>query len=120
MLAQVTTLFIMKGATFNRNIGPHFKIPPASLSSFFISGSLVSVVIYDRYFVPIMLQKIGIGQALQIIIMIMAGPIEVVGDLVLLYQRMIDPLTVFVLLPQFALMKVTQILVEVGKNRIFL
>ncbi|KAH0455234.1 hypothetical protein IEQ34_015266 [Dendrobium chrysotoxum] len=137
MMAQVLTLFIKQGVTLNRNIGPHFQIPPASLSSFFTIGALISVIIYDRIFVPLlrkhtknprgisMLQRIGIGQALHIFIMSMAALIErwrlsIVRDHDLIHKRMtIVPLTVFALLPQFALMGVAEMLVEVGKMEFF-
>ncbi|KAL0911844.1 hypothetical protein M5K25_017769 [Dendrobium thyrsiflorum] len=137
MMAQVLTLFIKQGVTLNRNIGPHFQIPPASLSCFFTIGTLISVVIYDRIFVPLlkkhtknprgisMLQRIGIGQALHIFTMIMASLIErwrlsIVRDHDLIDKRMtIVPLTIFSLLPQFVLMGVAEMFVEVGKMEFF-
>ncbi|KAL0911843.1 hypothetical protein M5K25_017768 [Dendrobium thyrsiflorum] len=136
MMAQVLTLFIKQGVTLNRNIGRNFKIPSASLSSFFSIGTLTSLAIYDRCFVPLMrkhtknsrgitmLQRIGLGEALHIIIMIMAALIErwrlsIVRNHDLVYQKNIVPLTVFILSPQFILMGVAEMLVEVGKMEFF-
>ncbi|KAG6668576.1 hypothetical protein CIPAW_01G180500 [Carya illinoinensis] len=53
MGAQISTLFIKQGTTLNRSVGS-FKIPPASLAGFVTISMLVSVVLYDRYFVKIM------------------------------------------------------------------
>ncbi|CAK7349321.1 unnamed protein product [Dovyalis caffra] len=78
ILAQVHTLFVQQGTVVDRSMGPHFKIPPATFSM------LISLAIYDCYFVPvvrhyiqkprgiILLQRMGIGIVLHVIIMIAA------------------------------------------------
>ncbi|KAE8076088.1 hypothetical protein FH972_014759 [Carpinus fangiana] len=53
MIAQINTLFVRQGATLDRGIGS-FKIPPASLVAFVTIFMLVSVMLYDRFFVKIM------------------------------------------------------------------
>ncbi|KAK8968731.1 Peptide transporter PTR3-A [Platanthera guangdongensis] len=137
MMAQILTLFVKQGSTMDRNMGSsHFQIPPGSLSTFFILGTLISVAVYDKCVVPLikkrtknprgftMLQRIGIGQTLHIFIMIIAAMVErwrlsVVKSHGLIHRGKTVPLSVFALLPQFALMGVAEMLVEVGKMEFF-
>ncbi|RVX03182.1 Protein NRT1/ PTR family 5.1 [Vitis vinifera] len=77
--AQINTLFVKQGTTLDRHLGSSFQIPAASLGSFVTLSMLLSVPMYDRYFVPLMrrktgnprgitlLQRIGIGFMLQVI-----------------------------------------------------
>nr|GEW70845.1 protein NRT1/ PTR FAMILY 5.2-like [Tanacetum cinerariifolium] len=81
MLAQISTLFVKQGTTLERHIGS-FEIPPASLAGFVTISMLISVVLYDRYFVTIMarwtknprgislLQRMGTGMVIHIVIMV--------------------------------------------------
>ncbi|KAG0463409.1 hypothetical protein HPP92_019478 [Vanilla planifolia] len=136
MMAQVLTLFIKQGATMDRSMGPHFSIPPGSLSSFFTIGVLVSVAVYDRWVMPLMrrytgnprgislLKRIGIGEVLHIFIMVIAALMErrrlsVVRENGLENRKDTVPITIFALLPQFTLMGVAEMLVEVGKMEFF-
>ncbi|KAK8954525.1 Peptide transporter PTR3-A [Platanthera zijinensis] len=129
MMAQILTLFVKQGSTMDRKMGSHFQIPPGSLSTFFTLGTLISVSLYDKCFVPLikrrtenprgitMLQRIGIGQTLHIVIMIIAAMVErwrlsVVRSHDLVHRKTTVPLSVFALLPQFALMGVAEMLVE--------
>lgn len=135
MLAQISTLFVKQGTTLDRHIG-NFKIPPASLSGFVTISMLVSVVLYDRFFVKIMqkftknprgitlLQRMGIGMIMHFIVMLVAsfterwrlrvakehGLVENGGEL---------PLTILILLPQFLLMGIADALLEVAKIEFF-
>ncbi|KAH7691036.1 Proton-dependent oligopeptide transporter family protein [Dioscorea alata] len=135
MLAQVNTLFVKQGTTLNRSIGPHFKIPPASLQAFVTVSMLITVVIYDRWFVPFirkwtknprgitLLQRLGIGLILHIIVMLVASLTE--------RQRLNAakahglegggeiPVTIFMLLPQFVLMGMADAFLEVAKIEFF-
>ncbi|KAG9150057.1 hypothetical protein Leryth_023081 [Lithospermum erythrorhizon] len=84
MLAQINTLFVKQGTTLHREFDG-FTIPPASLAGFVTISMLISVVLYDRLFVKIMkkftknprgitlLQRMGIGLVLHIIIMLIAS-----------------------------------------------
>ncbi|KAL9285070.1 hypothetical protein ACSQ67_024600 [Phaseolus vulgaris] len=120
IIAQTTTLFIRQGTTLDRGMGPHFKIPPACLIAFVNIFMLISVVIYDRFFVPAirhytknprgisLLQRLGIGLVLHVIIMLTACFVErkrlsVARENNLLGQLDKIPLTIFILIPQFAL-----------------
>ncbi|CAN6547721.1 unnamed protein product [Malus baccata var. baccata] len=87
MIAQVNTLFVKQGTTLDRSLGS-FKIPRASLAGFVTLSMLVSVVLYDRFFVRIMqrvtknprgitlLQRMGIGMVFHVFIMVVASLTE--------------------------------------------
>lgn len=135
MVAQINTLFVKQGTTLDRHVG-HFKIPPASLAGFVTISLLVCVVLYDQFFVKIMrkwtknprgitlLQRMGIGLLLHILIMIVAslteryrlsmarkyGVVESGGQI---------PVTIFLLLPQFILMGTADAFMEVSKIEFF-
>lgn len=136
VLAQVHTLFIKQGTTLDRSIGPNFDIPPACLTAFVTIFMLVSIVIYDRLFVPIvrrytknprgitLLQRLGIGLVLHTAIMVLASLVErkrlsVVRENQSFRKQDIVPLTIFMLLPQFALMGVADSFVETAKLEFF-
>ncbi|XP_062173128.1 protein NRT1/ PTR FAMILY 5.2-like isoform X2 [Alnus glutinosa] len=119
-VAQINTLFVKQGTTLDRGIGS-FKMPPASLSGFVTISMLVSVVLYDRLFIKIvqrwtksprgitLLQRMGIGFFMLIIIMIIASLTERYRLRVAKENGLVEnggqvPLTIFILLPQFVLM----------------
>ncbi|KAL8481923.1 hypothetical protein ACS0TY_027623 [Phlomoides rotata] len=136
MVAQTHTLFIKQGTTLERSIGPHFSIPPACLTAFVTIFMLVSLVLYDRLFVPLvrkytknprgitMLQRMGIGLVIHVIIMVVASSVErtrlgVARENGVFGKGETVPLSIFVLLPQFALMGVADNFVEVAKIEFF-
>ncbi|XP_059660302.1 protein NRT1/ PTR FAMILY 5.2-like [Cornus florida] len=136
MLAQTHTLFIKQGALMNRSIGPHFKIPPACLTAFVTIFMLVSLVVYDRYFVPAirrytknprgitLLQRMGIGFVLHVIVMVTAFLAErkrliVARENGISGKHQIVPLSIFILLPQFALLGIADNFLEVAKIEFF-
>ncbi|KAI3970684.1 hypothetical protein MKX01_024331 [Papaver californicum] len=98
VMAQVNTPFIKQGITLERSLGPNFDIPPACLGVFVTLSMLVSVVIYDRYFVPLVRRytKIQEGKRLQVI-----------RDNGITGKSAIVPLPIFILLPQYVLMGVS-------------
>ena len=136
MIVQASTLFVKQGTTLDRSMGPHFEIPPACLSAFITIFMLISIVIYDRIFVPAiqrytknprgitLLQRLGIGLVLHIIIMTTACLAErkrlgVAREHHLLGQHDTIPLTIFILLPQFALTGIADTFVDVAKLELF-
>ncbi|KAM7488469.1 hypothetical protein LguiB_025953 [Lonicera macranthoides] len=136
MVAQSNTLFIKQGTTLDKSMGPNFNLPPASLGAFVTVSMLVSVVLYDRVFVKLirkwtknprgvtLLQRLGIGLALHIIIMIIASLTEkyrlsVAKKHGLEHTIGQVPLTIFILLPQFVLMGVADACSEVAKIEFF-
>ncbi|KAM5563357.1 protein NRT1/ PTR FAMILY 5.2 [Rosa sericea] len=136
MLAQIGTLFVKQGKTLDRRMGHGFEIPPACLSAFVTIFMLISLVLYDRYFVPIvrrytknprgitLLQRLGIGLVLHTIIMITAFLAErrrlsVIQENHLFGKKDTVPLTIFILFPQFALMGIADSFVETAKIEFF-
>ncbi|KAE8662526.1 Protein NRT1/ PTR FAMILY 5.2 [Hibiscus syriacus] len=136
MLAQVATLFVKQATTLDLTMGPHFKIPPACLTAFVTILMLISITIYDRLFVPTvrlytknprgitLLQRMGIGLVPQITVMIIACFVERKRISVARENHKLDkddivPLSIFILLPQFALMGVTDSFAEVAKIEFF-
>ncbi|CAN6285754.1 unnamed protein product [Urochloa humidicola] len=136
LIAQTNTLFVKQGATMNRHMGPHFQIPPASLGAFVTLTMLISIVVYDRVFVPAVrrytrnprgitiLKRMGIGMFLQVVTMGIASATE---NRRLAYARRhgLDVtggdlgLTIFVLLPQFMLFGLADAFLVVGKIEFF-
>ncbi|CAN6460378.1 unnamed protein product [Victoria cruziana] len=136
VIAQSHTLFIKQGITLDRSMGPHFKIPPASLTAFVTLSMLISLVVYDRWFVPkvrkytknprgiTLLQRMGIGLVMQTVILVIACLVErtrlsYVEHYGLQTSKEAIPLTIFILLPQFALMGLADAFVEVAKIEFF-
>ncbi|KAI3742700.1 hypothetical protein L1987_60393 [Smallanthus sonchifolius] len=136
LLAQTHTLFIKQGVTLVRSVGPHFDIPPACLSVFVTIFLLISILLYDRFFVPTvrkytknprgitLLQRMAIGLALHVVIMFIASIVERKRLSVSKYHGIFKneqtvPLSIFVLLPQFALMGIADSFLEVAKLEFF-
>ncbi|KAL3812444.1 hypothetical protein ACJIZ3_013712 [Penstemon smallii] len=135
MIAQIGTLFVKQGTTLNRKIGT-FQIPPASLAGFVTISMLISVVLYDRFFVKILkkwtknprgitlLQRMGIGMIFHLIIMVIASLTEryrlhVAKENGLVQNGNQLPLSIFILLPQFILMGTADAFLEVAKIEFF-
>ncbi|KAG8091907.1 hypothetical protein GUJ93_ZPchr0012g19788 [Zizania palustris] len=138
MMAQINTLFVKQGTTLDRHVGGGgFEIPPASLQGFVTISMLVSVVLYDRVFMPFMrrltknprgislLQRMGVGLFIHIVIMGIASVTERHRLAVAREHGIHDskgttiPLTIFILLPQFVLMGVADAFLEVAKIEFF-
>uniref|UniRef100_J3N3B5 Uncharacterized protein n=1 Tax=Oryza brachyantha TaxID=4533 RepID=J3N3B5_ORYBR len=138
MMAQVNTLFVKQGTTLDRHVGGgRFEIPPASLQGFVTVSMLVSVVLYDRAFMPFMrratknprgislLQRMGVGLVIHIVIMGIASVTERHRLAVARGHGITDskgttiPLSIFILLPQFVLMGVADAFLEVAKIEFF-
>ncbi|XAR60919.1 hypothetical protein NMG60_11034462 [Bertholletia excelsa] len=135
MVAQIDTVFVKQGTTLDRHVGS-LKIPPASLAGFVTISMLICMVLYDRYFVPIMrrftknprgitlLQRMGIGLVLHIVIMFIASLMERYRLSVAKHHGLVNngrqvPLPIFILLPQFVLMEIANVFIEVGKIEFF-
>jgi peptide/histidine transporter 3/4 len=136
MVMQTFTLFIKQGTTLDRRMGPHFEIPPASLTAFIVIFILISLVVYDCSFVPVirsytknprgitLLQRIGVGLVFHVLVMVIACLVErkrlsVARENNLLGPHDTLPLTIFILFPQFALAGVADSFVETAKMEFF-
>ncbi|KAI6673513.1 hypothetical protein NL676_001419 [Syzygium grande] len=117
---QVATLFIRQGNTLERSIGSHFKMPPASLKACIQVALLISLVFYDRVFVP----RMGIGLSLFVVVMATSSLTErnrlsVAREHGTVGEHDIVPLSIFVLVPQFILMGVANAFPEAAKLEFF-
>ncbi|OWM63555.1 protein NRT1/ PTR FAMILY 5.2-like [Punica granatum] len=136
VFSLVHTLFIKQAGSLDRHLGGNFEIPQASLKSVIQVSMLVSVVLYDRFLVPVlrqrtnnprgmtMLQRMGIGMFLYIVIMgsaylserkrmsvIRANSISAKGQTV--------PISVAIILPQYVLVGIADTFLEVAKMEFF-
>ncbi|KAH6837445.1 Major facilitator superfamily protein [Perilla frutescens var. hirtella] len=134
--AQINTLFVKQGTTLDRHFGSDFQIPAASLGSFVTLSMLVSVPMYDRYFVPFMqrktgnprgitlLQRLGIGFVIQILAIAIAYAVEVKRMGVIKAHGItgpdeVVPMSIFHLLPQYVLLGVADVFNAIGLLEFF-
>uniref|UniRef100_A0A5B6YHU2 Uncharacterized protein n=1 Tax=Davidia involucrata TaxID=16924 RepID=A0A5B6YHU2_DAVIN len=134
--AQINTLFVKQGTTLDRRLGSSFQIPAASLGSFVTLSMLLSVPMYDRYFVPLMrqktgnprgitlLQRLGIGFIIQTIAIAIAFAVEVRRMHVIRVQHLagtkeIVPMSIFWLLPQYVLLGIADVFNAIGLLEFF-
>lgn len=135
--SQLGTFFTKQGSTLNRSIGPHFKIPPASIQGLVGTVTFCVVPIYDRVFVPMarkitghhsgitVLQRIGFGQVLSILTMVVSALVEAKRVGVARNHNLIDntnaiiPMSIWWLLPQYAILGIADALTVVGLQELF-
>ncbi|XP_013636303.1 PREDICTED: protein NRT1/ PTR FAMILY 5.1 isoform X2 [Brassica oleracea var. oleracea] len=134
--AQVNTLFVKQGTTLDRKLGSDFQIPAASLGSFVTLSMLVSVPMYDQYFVPFMrkktgnprgitiLQRLGIGFVIQIVAVAVASAVEVkrmrvIKEFHITSPKEVVPMSIFWLLPQYSLLGIGDVFNAIGLLEFF-
>ncbi|KNA04047.1 hypothetical protein SOVF_203300 [Spinacia oleracea] len=135
--SQTTTFFLKQGITLDRSITSNFAIPAAAMMSFSGICIIVFLPIYDRVLVPIarkstgkpagisMLQRIGIGQFISIIAMVIAAVIEKRRLETASEHGLMDlpnvtiPMSIWWLLPQYALMGISEAFTMVGLQEYF-
>ncbi|XP_022764833.1 protein NRT1/ PTR FAMILY 5.1-like [Durio zibethinus] len=134
--AQINTLFVKQGTTLDRSLGSSFQIPAASLGSFVTLSMLLSVPMYDRYFVPFMrrktgnprgitlLQRLGIGFCIQVIAIAIAYAVEVRRMHVVRVHQIVGPkeivpMNIFWLLPQYVLLGIADVFNAIGLLEFF-
>jgi dipeptide/tripeptide permease len=134
--AQINTLFVKQGTTLDRSLSPDFRIPAASLGSFVTLSMLISVPMYDRYFVPFMrqrtgnsrgitlLQRLGIGFLIQVIAIAVAYAVEVRRIHVIKVNHIVGPkeivpMSIFWLLPQYVLLGIADVFNAIGLLEFF-
>lgn len=137
VIAQVNTLFVKQGTTLNRHIGSHFQILPGSVTALVTISLLVFLVVYDRIIVKIfrritgnprgitILQRIGIGLGIHVLVMVVASITEIQRIRVVKAhglqgnEKAVAPQSIFILLPQYLLMGIAEAFLEVGKLEFF-
>ncbi|KAK4771932.1 hypothetical protein SAY86_013707 [Trapa natans] len=130
IFSQVQTFFIKQGVTLDRHLTTSFVIPPASLKSVVQIFMLISIVLYDKFFVPTMrrriknprritmLQRMGIKMFLYILIMVSAYLSEI-RRRALISRNSTNPPSIFMILPQFALLGIADTFLEVTMLEFF-
>ncbi|KAI3958013.1 hypothetical protein MKW98_020655 [Papaver atlanticum] len=133
--AQINTLFVKQGTTLDRTLG-NIQIPAASLGSFVTFSMLVSVPMYDRYFVPMMrrrtgnprgitlLQRLGTGFVIQIVAIFVAYAVEIKRlHIIKVYgitaAKDTVPMSIFWLMPQYVLLGIADVFNAIGLLEFF-
>ncbi|KAF5750861.1 Peptide transporter 1 isoform 1 [Tripterygium wilfordii] len=133
--SQMSTMFVLQGNTMDQHMGPHFKIPSASLSIFDTISVLFWAPIYDLMIVPFVrrftghergftqLQRMGIGLVISIFAMIAAGVLEVIRlDIVErnnYYDLKTIPMSIFWQVPQYFLIGCAEVFTFIGQLEFF-
>ncbi|XP_072961202.1 protein NRT1/ PTR FAMILY 8.1-like [Typha angustifolia] len=134
---QMGTMFVLQGDTMDPHMGPHFKIPAASLSIFDTISVIVWVPIYDRIIVPAVrrftgrergftqLTRMGIGLVISIFPMLAAGILEVVRLRIVARHNLYDseddavPMSIFWQIPQYFIVGAAEVFTFVGQLEFF-
>lgn len=133
--SQMSTMFVIQGNTMDQHMGPHFKIPSASLSLFDTLSVIFWAPVYDRLIVPCarrftgkergftQLQRMGIGLAISIFAMITAGVLEVVRLNYVRRNNYYDleyiPMSIFWQVPQYFLIGCAEVFTFIGQLEFF-
>lgn len=133
---QLSTLFIIQGATMDRQVG-HFMISPASLSVIEILSVAIWVPIYDFVVIRFVsrvtknprgfteLQRIGIGLGISVFAMVAAAMLETERLDVAYQHGLLDhpgvpvPLSVLWQVPQYFLVGAAEVFAYIGIYEFF-
>ncbi|KAJ1691388.1 hypothetical protein LUZ63_015543 [Rhynchospora breviuscula] len=133
---QMSTMYVLQGNTLDPHIGPHFKIPAASLSIFDTLSVIIWVPVYDRILVPFVrritgrergftqLTRMGIGLVISIFAMVAAGVLEVVRLHIIHRDNLYDskdyiPMSIFWQVPQYFLVGAAEVFTFIGQLEFF-
>lgn len=133
--SQMSIMFVLQGNTMDQHMGPHFKIPSASLSLFGYLSVIFWAPVYDRIIVPYarkftghergftQLQRMGIGLVISIVSMIVAGVLEAVRLNFVRENNYYDleyiPMTIFWQVPQYFLIGCAEVFTFIGQLEFF-
>lgn len=134
--AQQSTFSLQQAKTMNRHLTKSFQIPAGSLSVFTMSSMLTTIALYDRIFVPVarkftglergisFLHRMGIGFVISILATLLAGFVEIKRKHVALTHGLINshqtiPISVFWLVPQYALHGIAEAFMSIGHLEFF-
>ncbi|KAJ4978607.1 hypothetical protein NE237_009387 [Protea cynaroides] len=134
--SQMSTMFVLQGNTMDPHIGPHFKIPSASLSIFDTISVIFWAPVYDRFIVPLarkytghkngftQLQRMGIGLVISIFAMLTAGIAEVARLNMVRKLNHYDvdqylPMSIFWQIPQYFLIGCAEVFTFIGQLEFF-
>lgn len=125
-----STFFTRQGAAMERNIGPHFLIPPATLQSSITVSIILLMPLYDKLIIPCfrfltrrqeginVMERIGVGMLLSILAMAVAALVE--GRRIRTAAAAAgERLSIFWLLPQYVLLGISDVFTVVGMQEFF-
>ncbi|XP_047167454.1 protein NRT1/ PTR FAMILY 7.3-like [Vigna umbellata] len=135
VFTQMASLFVEQGAAMKTTIS-HFRIPPASMSSFDILSVAIFIFFYRRVIDPLVgrlkktsakglteLQRMGVGLVIAVMAMVSAGIVECYR---LKYAKSGCPhcsgtssLSIFWQIPQYALIGASEVFMYVGQLEFF-
>lgn len=129
---QPPTFFTKQGMAMERNIGPDFKIPPATLQAAITASIILVIPFYDKIFIPVtrfvthndkgitVLQRMGIGMFLSVIAIVIAALVEAKRvEINLKSDKKVAGLSILWLLPQYILLGISDIFTIVGMQEFF-
>ncbi|XP_076926572.1 protein NRT1/ PTR FAMILY 3.1-like [Bidens hawaiensis] len=135
--AQQSTFSLQQAKTMNRSLTKSFQIPAGSMSVFTLTTMLLTIIFYDRVFVPIMrkitgrergitfLTRMGIGFCISVLATLVAGFVEIKRKHTafahgLTYKpHETIPISVFWLVPQYSLHGMAEAFMSVGHLEFF-
>ncbi|XP_022744841.1 protein NRT1/ PTR FAMILY 8.1-like [Durio zibethinus] len=133
--SQMNTMFVLQGNTMDQHMGPHFKIPSASLSLFDTLSVIFWAPVYDIIIVPCarkftgkergftQLQRMGIGLVISIFAMVTAGILEVVRLNIVRKNNYYDleyiPMSIFWQVPQYFIVGCAEVFTFIGQLEFF-
>ncbi|KAI5076428.1 hypothetical protein GOP47_0008493 [Adiantum capillus-veneris] len=128
---------LLQANTMDRRMFGSFKIPPASMTVFGMLAIMICLPIYDKVVLPYarqvtgtergitFLQRIGIGNAMSVSAMVLAGLVESQRRVIARRHGLLDkpkdvvPMSVFWLVPQLSLMGIGEAFNGVGQTEFF-
>ncbi|KAK1278469.1 putative nitrite transporter [Acorus gramineus] len=136
--AQQSTFSLQQARTMDRHVGrSSFLIPPGSMSVFTILSMLFTITVYDRLLIPAarrltgldrgisFFNRMGVGFTISVAATLVAGFVEVkrkqaAGEHGLTDEpRVTIPMTVFWLVPQYALHGAAEAFMSIGHLEFF-
>ncbi|KAG2245295.1 hypothetical protein Bca52824_092834 [Brassica carinata] len=112
---QPATFFTKQGMAMKRNIGPNFKIPPATLQSTITLSIILLMPLYDKVLIP-MAKKITKTKRVSLI---SRKKRLKISQKMKTSPNFSDPLSIFLALPQYILLGVSDIFTVVGMQEFF-
>lgn len=137
VIAQASTFFTKQGSTMDRRVGSKFQVPSASLQCSIGISAIAFIPVYDRLLIPLarrftgepsgitMLQRIGTGVALSVVVMLVAALVEMKRLRTCREMGLVDlpdeeiPMSMWWLMPQNMLCGIANVFTVVGLQEFF-
>ncbi|KAM1520811.1 hypothetical protein ACFX10_011141 [Malus domestica] len=135
--AQQSTFSLNQAKTMDRHLTKSFEIPAGSMSVFTIVTMLTTIALYDRIFIKVarkftgldrgitFLHRMGIGFVISVFATLVAGFVEVKRKKAAFAHGLVDhphdiiPISVFWLVPQYALHGMAEAFMSIGHLEFF-